>query len=387
MLNRGSVYLDYNASAPLCAEAAEAMQPWLQGAATNPSSAHRSGQRARAAIEQARGQVAGLLGCRPESVVFTSGGTEADNAAVMGAMGWPPAGHLVVSAIEHPAVMEPAVALHELGLQVTRVAVDGEGRVDPAAVAAALRSDTRLVSLMSANNEIGTLQPVREIAALARDAGALFHTDAVQAAPWLDLEPIVAAADLVSISSHKLGGPLGMGALYVRPGVELVPLLRGGGQQGGRRGGTEATAAMAGFGAACARASSRRPEAAERVAGLRDRLEAGLLGAIEGARCNGCPAARLPNTTHLAFRDCDGHALVARLDLDGVAASAGSACASGVAHASPVADAIGLPREYAGGTLRLSLGYDTTEAEIDHALQAVPAAVQAVRAAGLRAVR
>lgn len=379
------VYLDYNASAPLCAEAAQAMRPWLQGSASNPSSAHRSGQRARAAVEEARTQVAALLGCRPESIVFTSGGTEADNTAVMGAMGWPPRGHLAVSAVEHPAVMEPAAALHELGLEVTRVPVDAEGRVDPEAVRSVVRRDTRLVSIMAANNEIGTLQPILEIAAMARAAGALSHTDAVQAAPWLDLRSIVAAVDLLSISSHKLGGPLGMGALYVRPGVELVPLLRGGGQQGGRRGGTEATAAMAGFGAACARAEHGRAAAAARVAPLRDRLETALLADIDGAQRNGCVTARLPNTTHLAFPDCDGHALVARLDLEGVAASAGSACASGVAHASPVADAIGLPRALAGGTLRLSLGYETGERDIEQALQAVAVAVRAVRDAGLRA--
>ena len=377
------VYLDYNASAPLCADAARAMQAWLEGTVANASSAHRSGQRSRAAIEEARVQVADLLGCEPAAVVFTSGGTEADNNAVLGAMGWPPSGHMVISAIEHPAVLEPAVALHDLGLQITRVPVDGEGRVDPAAVAAALRPDTRLVSVMAANNEIGSLQPVQKIAEIAHSAGALFHTDAVQAAPWLDLHPLVAAADLLSLSSHKLGGPLGMGALYVRPGVDLVPLLRGGGQEGGRRGGTEATAAVVGFGAACARARRLRPEAARRVGALRNRLEADLLNRIDGVRRNGCADSRLPNTCHLAFSRCDGSALVARLDLDGVAASAGSACASGVTNASPITDAIGLEREFAAGTLRLSLGYNTTEADVERALEAVPVAVQAVRDAGL----
>lgn len=380
------VYVDYNASAPLCAEAAAAMEPWLSGSVSNPSSAHRSGQRARAAVEGARAQVASLLGCEPMAVVFTSGGTEADNTAIFGAMGWPPRGHLVISAIEHPAVLEPAVALHELGLEVTRVAVGTDGRVDPEAVREALRPDTRLVSIMAANNEVGTLQPIVEIAAAVHEAGALFHTDAVQAAPWVDLSPLVAASDLLSVSSHKLAGPLGMGALYVRPGIDLVPLMRGGGQQGGRRGGTEATASMLGFGAACARALRQRDQAAARVAGLRDRLEASIVEGVDGVRCNGARAARLPNTCHVCFARCDGNALVARLDLEGIAASAGSACASGVAHASPVLEAIGVPREYLPGALRLSLGYESGEADVDRVLEVIPGAVRGLRDAGLEAV-
>lgn len=380
------VYLDYNASAPLCAEAADAMHPWLAGSACNPSSAHRAGQRSRAAVEQARGQVAELLGCPPAAVVFTSGGTEADNAAIWGGLGWPPRGHLVISAIEHPAIMEPAAALRDLGVEVTLVPVDDQARVDPDAVRAALRPDTTLVSIMAANNEVGSLQPVEKIAAIAHDAGVLFHTDAVQAAAWIDLRPLVAASDLLSISSHKIAGPMGIGALYVRPGLDLAPLLRGGGQQGGRRGGTEATASMAGFGAACARTRATRDQAVLRVVALRDRLEAKLLGSIEGIRRNG-GEPRLPNTCHLSFSRCDGNALVARLDLDGVAASAGAACASGVAHASPVMDALGVPAEYLAGALRLSLGYETTAADVDHALDVVPTAVHALRAAGLSAVR
>ena len=381
-----NVYLDYNASAPLCAESTEAMQPWLAGSACNPSSAHRSGQRSRAAVERARQQVAGLLGCPSAAVVFTSGGTEADNTALWGGLGWPPNGHLVISAIEHPAIMEPAVALRDLGIEVARVAVDKQARVEPAAVAAAMRPDTALVSIMAANNEVGSIQPIDEIAAVVREAGAAFHTDAVQAAAWIDLRPLVAAADLLSISSHKIGGPMGIGALYVRPGFDLAPLLRGGGQQGGRRGGTEATATMVGFGAACDRTRARRDDAVMRVATLRDRLEASLAGSIEGARRNG-GEPRLPNTCHMSFARCDGNALVARLDLDGVAASAGAACASGVAHASPVMDALGVPSEYLAGALRLSLGYETTEADIDRAIEVVPPAVEALRAAGLEAVR
>jgi len=341
---------------------------------------------ARAAIERARAQVAALLGCDPAAVVFTSGGTEADNTALLGALGWPPKGHVLISAIEHPAVIEPAVALAELGLEITRVPVDQDARVDPHAVREALRPDTALVSIMTANNEVGSLQPVEEIGLLAREAGVLFHTDAVQAAPWRDLHPITAAADMVSISSHKLAGPLGVGALYVRPGLEIVPLLRGGGQQGGRRGGTEGTASIVGFGAACERALQRRESAAARVALLRDRLERDIVAAVPETRRNGSIADRLPNTCHVSFARCDGNALVARLDLDGIAASAGAACASGVAHASPVIDALGVPPEYLAGSLRMSLGYETVAADIELAVGLVPPAVASLRRAGLEAL-
>lgn len=378
-------YLDYNATAPMRPAVADAMAAAL-GATGNPSSVHRFGRLARQRIEEARGTVAALVGARPGQVVFTSGGTEADNSAIFGAMGWPPQGHLVISAIEHPAVLEPAAALHELGLEVTRVAVGADGRVDPEAVRDALRPDTRLVSIMAANNEVGTLQPIVEIAAIVRESGALFHTDAVQAAPWVDLRPLVAASDLLSVSSHKLAGPLGMGALYVRPGIELVPLIRGGGQQGGRRGGTEATASMLGFGAACTRALRERDQAAARVAELRDRLEASIVDGVEGVRRNGARAARLPNTCHVCFARCDGNALVARLDLEGIAASAGSACASGLAHSSPVLEALGVTREYLPGALRLSLGYESGGADVDRALEVIPEAVRDVRDAGLEAV-
>ena len=381
-----NVYLDYNASAPLCAEAVNAMQPWLTGSVCNPSSAHRSGQRSRAAVEEARAQVAKLLGCRPSAVVFTSGGTEANNMAIWGGLGWPPSGHLVISAIEHPAVMEPAAALRDLGVKVTFVRVNNEAIVDPEAVREALRPNTLLVSIMAANNEVGSLQPIEKIAAIAHDSGALFHTDAVQAAPWIDLQPLVAASDLLSISSHKVGGPMGIGALYVRPGLDLAPLVRGGGQQGGRRGGTEATTSMVGFGAACTRTRTIRDEAVVRVVELRDRLEATLLRNIEEVRRNG-GEPRLPNTCHLSFAHCDGNVLVARLDLDDIAASAGAACASGVAHASPVIEALRVPAEYRPGGLRLSLGYETTESHIDRAIDIIPSAVHALRQAGLKVIR
>lgn len=381
-----NVYLDHNASVPLCVEAINAMQPWLTGSASNPSSVHRSGQRSRAAVEKARGEVAKLLGCQPSAVIFTSGGTEANNMAIWGGLGWPPHGHLVVSAIEHPAVMEPAVALRDLGVEVTFAPADNQAVVGLETVRAAISPNTKLVSIMAANNEVGSLQPIEKIAAMAHDSGALFHTDAVQAAPWTDLQPLTISSDLLSLSSHKIAGPMGIGALYARPGLDLPPFVRGGGQQGGRRGGTEATALIVGFGAACARTRTIRDESVGRVAGLRDRLETTLLDSIEGARRNGSEF-RLPNTCHMSFAHCDGNVLVARLDLDGVSASAGAACASGVAETSPVIDALRLPAKYSAGSLRLSLGYETTESDVDRATHAIPDAVHAVRESGLEVTR
>ncbi len=380
------VYLDYNASVPLCVEAINAMQPWLTGSVSNPSSVHRSGQRSRAAVERARGQVAKLLGCQPSAVIFTSGGTEANNMAIWGGLGWPPHGHLVVSSIEHPAVMEPAVALRDLGVEVTFVPANNQAVVTLEAVRAAISPNTRLISIMAANNEVGSLQPAEKIASIAHDFRALFHTDAVQAAPWTNLQPLALASDLLSLSSHKVAGPMGIGALYVRPGLDLPPFVRGGGQQGGRRGGTEATALIVGFGAACARTRAIRDESVARVAKLRDRLETTLLDSIGDARRNG-GGSRLPNTCHMSFAHCDGNVLVARLDLDGVSASAGAACASGVAHASPVIDALSLPAEYRDGSLRLSLGYETTESDVNRAIHTIPCAVHAVRGAHLEVAR
>ena len=382
-----SIYFDYNASAPLAPEAAEAMVEWLEPWPSNPSSAHVWGQRARAAIEQARAEVAELLGCQPEETVFTSGGTEADNGALWGALGWPPSGHIVVSSIEHPAIVEPAEALEGLGVEVTRAPVGSDGIIEPEAVRAALTPATKLISVMAANNELGTLQPIEEIASIAHEAGASMHCDAVQAAPWIPLASIVGACDLVSISSHKLAGPIGMGALYVRAGFDLEPLLRGGGQQGGRRGGTEATAMMVGFGAACARASRLRDGVRPRVQALRDRLESSLLDRVPDSLRSTEADRRLPNTSHVCYAGCDGNALVARLDIEGIAASAGAACASGVPHGSHVLEAIGIPERYSSGPLRLSLGYESTDEEVGAALEIIPAAVSALRRAGVEAVR
>jgi len=385
VMDRDLVYLDHNATVPLASEVREAMEPWLRPRPANPSAVHLPGQRARAAVERAREAVASLLGVEPAGLVFTSGGTESDNAALWGALGRPPAGHLVVSAVEHPAVMEAAAGLRELGVEISAVPVDERGVVAPEAVAAALRSDTRLVSVMAANNETGALQPVERIGEVCREADVRFHCDAVQAASWVDLRALGEVADLVTLTAHKLGGPPGVGGLWVRPGLDLEPLVRGGGQQGGRRAGTEPVALIAGFGAACRRVLRLRDVRGPDVRALRDGLEARILETVDDARRNGPASERLPNTLHLSFGRCDGQALVARLDVDGIAASAGAACASGVAHPSHVLEAMGLPRHLQGGSLRLSLGYDTSADEIELAASRVPEAVGALRAAGVGA--
>ena len=378
-MEQARIYLDTNATAPLAEEVRRAMEPWLHGRPANPSSVHAEGRAARAAVERARERVAALVG--GGDVYFTSGGTEADNWAVLGAAGWPPTGHLVVSSVEHPAILEPAARLERAGVHVQRLAVDAGGRVDPDRLAAALRPDTRLVSVMTANNETGCLQPIAEIACACRAAGVPSHTDAVQAAAWLDLPPLVRTVDWITLSGHKIGGPPGIGALVVRAGAPPPdPLLHGGGQQRGFRPGTEPTALAVGFGAACERVRAQPSHQAARVARLTERLRVRIEAALDGVVVT-VTAPRLPNTLHLCFEGVRGDALVARLDLDGVAASAGSACHSGVPHASHVLEAMGVPETLAAGAVRLSLGYHTTEAEIDTAAERIVAAVAAVRAA------
>lgn len=378
-MSNSAIYLDHNATAPLCPEAAAAMRPWMEPIPANPSAVHRSGQRARAAIEMARDQVASV--CGPDSeVIFTSSGTEADNLALWGVLGWPPQGHLIVSAIEHPAILEPARALEALGVAVTVVPVDRQGRVDADAVEAAITDETRLISVMAANNEVGTLQPVARIAEIGRARDVPVHCDAVQALAWLPLLEHTGDVDLLTLAAHKIGGPVGIGALVLRRPLPLEPLLRGGGQQRGRRPGTEAVALALGFGAACERVASRRDTEAVRIAALTERLgnRCGLIADVE-ATVDGAPT--LPNTLHLSIGGADGATLVARLDLEGLAVSGGSACASGVARGSHVLEAMGIDARAGRGVLRISLGYDTTSAQIDRAAGILETAIAAVRAA------
>jgi cysteine desulfurase len=368
-------YLDHAATTPLRPAAVEAMLPWLTGRYGNPSGAHAVARAARAAVEEAREDVAAALGCAPAEVVFTSGGTEADNLAVLGVPG---PGTVVCSAVEHHAVLEPVAARNG-----ATVGVDGHGRVDLDALPAAVGPGTALVSVQLANNEVGTVQPLADVVALVRERapGAAVHTDAVQAAPWLDVATLAAGADLVALSGHKLGGPQGVGALVVRRGLRLSPLLRGGGQEAERRSGTHNVAGIVGLAAALREATARRDEVVALVGALRDRLATGLLAAIPGAALTGHTTERVAGSCSLTVEGVESEALLVLLDRAGVCASAASACASGALQRSHVLEAMRVPPSRAAGSLRLSLGWCSSEADVDAALEAVPAAVAQLRRA------
>jgi cysteine desulfurase len=370
------IYLDYNATTPVLPEVAAAMMPFLCEEYGNASSIHRWGQRARAAVEQARESVALLLGGRPSEVVFTSGGTESDNLAIFGA----PRGHVVTSAIEHHAVLNACEALERDGIAVTYVPVGRSGVVDPAVVASALRDDTALISVMLANNETGAIQPIEEIARLGRERGILVHTDAVQAAGKLPIDARALGVDLLSISGHKIYAPKGVGALWVRKGVRVRPQMYGGRHERERRAGTENVPGIVAMGLAADIA--RRELAAEsaRIAGLRDRLEHGIFARVPDVSVNGDIAHRVPNTTNLTFDGIEGEALVIALDLQGISGSTGAACSSGAIEPSHVLTAMGLPPESARATLRISLGKQNTEADVDRVLEVLPGVVARLRA-------
>ena len=372
-------YLDHAATTPLRPAARDAMLPWLGERFGNPSGDHRVARAARQAVDEARDVVADVVGCHPGDVVFTSGGTEADNMAVRGVHAARP-GPVLCSAIEHDAVRNPVGLVGG-----TTVAVDTHGVLDLDALGDALTPDLTLLALMAANNEIGVVQPVAEAAELVRRRapGAAVHTDAVQAASWLDLPATVAGADLVAVSSHKVGGPQGVGALIARPGTSLRPLLLGGGQERELRSGTHNVAGIVGMAAALQAAAAERATTAARVGGLRDRLADGLLAAIPGAvRTGGGEGVpRLPGTLHLCILGIESEALLFLLDEGGVCASAASACASGAHQASHVLAAMGVGPELGAGALRLSLGWTSTDADVDHALRVIPAAVARLRGA------
>ncbi|MCG0239496.1 MAG: cysteine desulfurase [Firmicutes bacterium] len=362
------MYLDYNATTPVDPAVLAAMEPYFTRHFGNPSSTHAYGRAAREAVEKARAQVAALLGCAPEEVVFTGGGSESDNLAIQGvAFAHRDRGrHIITTAVEHPAVLQTCRYLAERhGFEVTYLRVDATGRVDPDDVARAIRKDTILITVMTANNETGTLQPIREIGAVARRHGVLFHTDAAQAVGKIPLNVEDLQVDLLTVAGHKLYAPKGIGALYVRRGVVLEPLIHGAGHEGGRRAGTENVPYVVGLGAACALAGEKLGEEPERLRRLRDRLYAALRDRVEGLRLNGHPEQRLPNTLNVSFPGVAGYDLLAAVPE--VAASTGSACHAGVPAPSPVLKAMGLPDEVALGAVRLSLGRWTTETEVDRA--------------------
>ncbi|MCU4186515.1 cysteine desulfurase [Acidiferrimicrobium sp. IK] len=372
------VYLDHAATTPVRPEARDAMLPWLTGRFGNPSGSHPVARAARTAVDDARDTVAGLLGVAPAGIVFTSGGTEADNLAVGGALRARP-GAVVTTGAEHHAVLHAAKGF---ATDVRTVGLDGDGMVDMERLAAVLDDDVRVVSVMLVNNEIGTVQPLDRVAALVRRRAphAVLHTDAVQAAAWLDLRTAAADADLISISAHKFGGPQGVGALAVRGGAEVAPIVFGGGQERERRSGTHNVAGIAGMAAALVAADASRVEETARVAAHRDRLADGLIAEISDARETGRRAAKVAGNCHLRFPGVESEALLVLLDEEGVCASAGSACASGALEPSHVLLAMGLVPADAASSIRFSLGWTTTAADIDAALRVVPPAVARLRA-------
>ena len=358
--------------------------PYLTQVFGNASSFHAEGQAARHALDEARATVARVLNCEPAEIVFTSGGSEANTTALAGAcLAHRHRGrHVIVSQVEHPSVLETARFLARQGFRVTELAVDGTGMVAPETLAQALDDETVLVSVQMANHEVGTLQPVAQLARLAHEAGALFHTDAVQAVGILDVDVRALDCDLLSLSGHKFQGPKGTGALYVRKGLELERLIHGGGQERNRRAGTENVAGMVGLARALELAARERDELRPRLEALRDRLIEGVLAAVPGARLTGHPSRRLPGLASFVFEGgVEGESLLMRLDLEGVAASSGSACTSGSLEPSHVLLACGLPVELARSALRLSLGASTTEADVERVLAILPPIVERLRAA------
>ncbi len=374
------LYLDHAAITPVRPEAKAAVLAALDTFG-NPSSVHAAGRAARDLLDRARAQVAAALGAQASEIVFTSGATESAALALRGVLGAAPAGRddLVVTAVEHPCVLGLAEALRAEGRRVTVLPVDGRGLPDLDLARASVTPRTALVCAMVANNETGVLLPVRELAATAREHGALFFTDAVQAVGKIEVDVRTLGADLVALTGQKFGGPRGAGALWVKSGLRLAPLL-GGSQERGRRAGTENLPGVAGLGAAIEAATARRDAEAPRLAALRARLEAGLLAAIPGARVNGAGAARLPNVLSITLPGVDAEALLMALDLEGLCASAGSACHSGSTKPSSVLSAMGLSMADARATLRLSLGWTSSEAEVEGALRLIPPLAARVRA-------
>ena len=381
-----AIYLDHNATTPIAPEVREAMRPYLEDRFGNPSSAHEHGRLARQAVERARAQVAALVRCEPDSIVFTASGSEADNLAIKGvAMDLLGEGdHIITSAVEHPAVLAACRYLERrLGYRLTVLPVDGSGMVDPEDVRRAIEPGTVLISVMHANNEVGTLQPIAEVARTAREYGIALHTDAAQSVGKVALAVNELGVDLLALTGHKFYAPKGVGALYVRPGTRLDSLIHGAGHEHGLRAGTENVPYIVGLGAACALAAQRlRAGAPDEVRRLRDRLHEALQSAVPGLALNGHPKNRLPNTLNVSFPGCDGETLLA--GAPSVAAATGSACHSGRTEPSPVLSAMGLGAERALAAVRLSLGYQTTADNVDDAASALATSAAKVALASAR---
>jgi cysteine desulfurase len=372
------VYLDNNATTPVLPEVFEAMRPYFGEHFGNASSIHHHGQETRAAVERARESVAALLGCRPAEIVFTSGGTEADNLAIFGLVR--PGDQVISSTIEHHAVLNSCKHLEEKGIDVTYLPVDGRGLVDPDDLRRALRSNTKLVTIMMANNETGVIQPVGEIGKICAEADVYFHTDGVQAASKVPIRVKEIGCDLLSISGHKFHAPQGVGALYVRKGTTLEPRFFGGSHERSRRAGTENVPGIVGLGKA-AELAMKGFESGEtdRMSVLRDRLERAILDKVEAAAVNGAGAPRVPNTSNIYFDYIEGEALIIALDLKGLAVSTGAACSSGAIEPSHVLTAMGLRPDRARASIRFSLGKQNTAEDVDFAIQLVPASVERLR--------
>jgi cysteine desulfurase len=380
------IYLDNNATTPVLPEVFEAMRPHFGERFGNASSIHHHGQDARSAVEHARESVAALLGCRASEIVFTSGGTEADNLAIAGLT--KPGDHIITSSIEHHAILHASKYFQEAGREVTYlpvdgrglVAVDGRGLVDPDDVRRALRPNTKLISIMMANNETGVIQPVKEIGKVAAEAGVAFHTDAVQAVGKIPVDVKRINCHALSLSGHKFHAPQGVGALYVRKGTKIQPLFHGGRHERSRRAGTENVPGIVGLGKAAELALQGFTDGADKkMSALRDRLQERILSQVDEANINGEGAPRVPNTTNISFDHIEGEPLVIALDLKGLAISTGAACASGAIEPSHVLTAMGLSREQARGSIRFSLGKQNTAEEIDFALELVLSAVTRLR--------
>jgi cysteine desulfurase len=372
------VYLDNNATTPVLPEVYEAMRPYFDERFGNASSIHSYGQATRAAVESARESLAALLGCRASEIVFTSGGTEADNLAVAGLV---TAGdHVITSSVEHHAVVHACKHLAATGFDVTILPVDGRGLVDPEDVRRALRPNTKLISVMMANNETGVLQPVEEIGKIANEAGALFHTDAVQAAGKVAIEVDRIGCHALSISGHKMHAPQGVGALFIKKGTRIHPLFHGGRHERSRRAGTENVPGIVALGKAAELANQGLDRGDDKkIAAMRDRLEQGILAAVEETSVNGRGAPRVPSTSNIRFDHIEGESLVIAFDLKGLAVSTGAACSSGAIEPSHVLIAMGLSKDQARSSIRFSLGKQTTDEDIDFALSLVPESVARLR--------